>query len=161
MGRRQDILQMLERRDLKLPKPVPPKFLYVPVLVTGGLAFVSGQIPLVDGRLSATGRCGDQIDTAEGSKLAELAILHALAELDREVGLDAVASMARLTVYVASADGFTDQPVVANGASQVLLDAFGDDGKHARSAVGVAWLPLNAPVEVELTAVLADEWARE
>src|SRR5690606_13017545 len=93
---------------------------------------------------------------AGGAKLAELAVLHSLAQLDLRVGLDAVARMARLTVYVASAGGFTDQPLVANGASQVLLDAFGEDGKHARSAVGVSRLPLDSPVEVELTAVLRD-----
>lgn len=151
MGRREDVLQRLLAQDLVLPTPVPPRYLYQPVVRVADMAFVSGQIPLIDGELETIGRCGPEIDAAAGAMLAKIAMLHVLAEIDREMGLDAVKQIARLTVYVASAEGFTEQPLVANGASRLLLDIFGDSGKHARSAVGVAWLPLNAPVEVELT----------
>lgn len=154
MGRREEVLQRLRDRGLALPKLIPPRYLYEPVVSAGGMAFVSGQTPLTDGQLKTTGRCGAEVDIAAGSMLAEITILHALAELDREIGLDAVTRIARLTVYVASADKFVEQPLVANGASKLLLDLFGDAGKHARSAVGVAWLPMNAPVEVELTVAI-------
>ena len=126
---------------------------YVPVVVARGLAFVAGQVPLEDGKPMATGRLGAEISTDEGAQLARRCALQALAALKAELGsLERVARIAKVTVFVASEDSFTDQPKVANGASDLLGEVFGDAGKHARAAVGVPALPLGVPVEVELIA---------
>jgi enamine deaminase RidA (YjgF/YER057c/UK114 family) len=126
---------------------------YVPVVVSRGLAFVAGQVPLEEGKPVATGRLGDEIGTDEGAALARRCALQSLAALRAELGsLDRVSRIAKVTVFVASADGFTEQPKVANGASDLLGEVFGDSGKHARAAVGVSILPLGVPVEVEMIA---------
>jgi enamine deaminase RidA (YjgF/YER057c/UK114 family) len=123
---------------------------YLPAVRSGSLVFTAGQLPLVDGILAATGKLGAEIDPARGPELARICALNALAAVDGLVGLDAVVQVVKVAGFVASAPGFTEQPAVVNGASQLLGEVFGAAGAHARSAVGVAELPLGAPVEVEL-----------
>jgi enamine deaminase RidA (YjgF/YER057c/UK114 family) len=128
-----------------------PLAAYVPAVRVGELVYSSGQLPIVDGRLIATGKVGDEIGIDQAADCARIAALNALAAIAAEAGdLDAIAQVIKVLVFVASTSDFTGQPQVGNGASQLLGDVFGDAGRHARSAVGVAVLPLNAPVEVEL-----------
>jgi enamine deaminase RidA (YjgF/YER057c/UK114 family) len=117
---------------------------------SGSLVFTAGQLPLVDGALAATGKLGDEIGAEPGRQLARTCALNALAAVDDLVGLDAVVRVVKVVGFVASAPGFTAQPAVLNGASELFGEVFGEAGAHARSAVGVAELPLGAPVEVEL-----------
>jgi enamine deaminase RidA (YjgF/YER057c/UK114 family) len=117
--------------------------------------FTAGQIPLVDGVLAASGKVGADVTPEQGYDLARICALNALAAVDGLVGLDAVAGVVKVVGFVASAPGFTGQPGVINGASELLGAVFGEAGRHARSAVGVAELPLGAPVEVELVVELA------
>lgn len=143
----------LRELGIDLPPPAAPVASYVPVSVAGGLAFVAGQVPLEDGAAMVTGRLGAELATEEGATWARRCALQALAALRAELGsLDRVAGIAKVTVWVASTDDFTQQPQVANGASDLLVDVFGDSGKHARAAVAAPVLPLGAPVEVELIA---------
>jgi len=143
----------LAELGIELPAVPPPLASYVPVVVSGGLAFVAGQIPVEDGRLLWAGRLGTDVDIATGAEAARRCALQALAALRGVLGsLDRVRGIVRLAVFVASAPGFTDQPKVANGASDLLAEVFGEAGRHARVAVGVVELPLGAPVEVEVTA---------
>jgi enamine deaminase RidA (YjgF/YER057c/UK114 family) len=143
-------LRRLNELGLALP-PVPtPAGVYLPAVRSGSLVFTAGQIPLVDGAMVATGKLGAEIDTERGRQLAGTCVLNALAAVDGLVGLDAVVRVVKLVGFVASAPGFTAQPAVVNGASELLGEVFGAAGTHARSAVGVAELPLGAPVEVEL-----------
>jgi enamine deaminase RidA (YjgF/YER057c/UK114 family) len=136
---------------LTLPEVVPPLAAYVPALRVGDLVWTSGQLPMVDGALAATGKVGAEVDPEEAAGLARICALNALAAVKAEVGdLDEVTRVIKVVGYVASAPTFTGQPAVINGASQLLGEVFGDVGRHARSAVGVAVLPLDAPVEVEL-----------
>ncbi|MGH2661918.1 MAG: RidA family protein [Actinomycetota bacterium] len=129
---------------------------YVPVAVAGGLAFVAGQVPLDAGKPMVTGRLGEDLSTEEGASWARRCALQALAVLQSEIGsLDGVHGIVKVTVFVSSAADFVEQPKVANGASDLLIEVFGDAGKHARSAVGVPVLPLGVPVEVEVIAELA------
>jgi enamine deaminase RidA (YjgF/YER057c/UK114 family) len=117
------------------------------------LAYVSGQVPIADGKLMWAGKLGDDVDVAAGADAARRCALQALSALRAELGsLDRVSRIVKLGVFVASAAGFTGQPSVANGASDVLAEVFGDSGRHARIAVGVPELPLGAPVEVEVIA---------
>jgi enamine deaminase RidA (YjgF/YER057c/UK114 family) len=116
--------------------------------------FTAGQLPLVDGALVATGKLGAEVGTEQGRDLARTCALNALAAVDGLIGLDAVAQVVKVVGFVASAPGFTAQPAVLNGASELLGEVFGAAGAHARSAVGVAELPLGAPVEVELVVEL-------
>ena len=117
--------------------------------------FTAGQVPFVDGSLAATGKVGAMVSAEEAQGLAGICALNALAAVDALVGIDAVVGVVKVVVFVASAPGFGGQPGVANGASDLLAQIFGDAGKHARSAVGVAELPLDAPVEVELVVEVA------
>jgi enamine deaminase RidA (YjgF/YER057c/UK114 family) len=135
---------------LVLPPVATPAGVYLPAVRSGSLVFTSGQLPLVDGVLAATGKLGAEIDTEQGRQLARTCALNALAAVDDLVGLDAVVRVVKVVGFVASAPGFTAQPAVLNGASALLGELFGAAGAHARSAVGVAELPLGAPVEVEL-----------
>lgn len=135
---------------LVLPPVAAPAGMYLPAVRSGSLLFTAGQLPLVDGMLAATGKLGAEIDPVRGHELARTCALNALAAVDALVGLDAVVRMVKLVGFVASAPGFTDQPVVINGASELLGEVFGAAGTHARSAVGVAELPMGAPVEIEL-----------
>ena len=145
----------LRELGIDLPPAAAPVASYVPVAVAGDLAFVSGQVPLEDGKPMVTGRLGAELDTEAGARWARRAGLQALAALRAELGsLDRVAGVVKVTVWVASTEGFTEQPKVANGASDLFVEVFGDDGKHARAAVSAPSLPLGAPVEVEVVAAL-------
>jgi enamine deaminase RidA (YjgF/YER057c/UK114 family) len=139
---------------IRLPAVAAPVAAYVPAVRTGQLVMTSGQLPFVDGGLRRTGKVGGSVDPEDAAHDAKLCALNALAAIDDLVGLDSVARVVKVVGYVASAEGFTGQPRVVNGASELLGRVFGDAGRHARSAVGVAELPLGAPVEVELTVEL-------
>jgi enamine deaminase RidA (YjgF/YER057c/UK114 family) len=146
----------LKELGIELPPAPQPLASYVPVSVSGGFAFVAGQVPMAEGKPLVTGKLGDNIDVATGADAARRCALQALAALRFELGsLDRVSRIVRLGVFVASASGFTDQPKVANGASDLLAEVFGESGRHARIAVGVSELPLGAPVEVEVLAEIA------
>jgi enamine deaminase RidA (YjgF/YER057c/UK114 family) len=141
--------------ELGLDLPPAPQALasYVPVVVAKGFAFVSGQVPLSEGKLMWSGKLGAELDVETGAEAARRCALQALAALRGELGsLDRVRRIVKVTVWVASAHGFKDQPKVANGASDLLVEVFGEAGRHARAAVGAPELPLGAPVEVELIA---------
>ena len=144
----------LAELGIRLPPVAAPVAAYVPAVRSGQLVFTSGQLPFVDGGLRRTGKVGGTVDIEDAAADAKLCALNALAAVDDLVGLDSVARVIRVVGYVASAEGFTGQPRVVNGASEFLGGVFGEAGKHARSAVGVAELPMNAPVEVELTVEL-------
>ena len=133
----------------EVPPVVAPVAAYVPAVRTGQHVYVSGQLPFVDGKLLATGKCGDAVSTEEAKKAAERCALNLLGAVHALVGLDSVVRVVKIVGFVASAPGYTDQPEVVNGASELLGKVFGDAGQHARSAVGVAELPRNTPVEVE------------
>src|SRR6266536_1680787 len=146
-----------ERRlgELALELPPAPQALasYVPVAVTGNLAFVAGQVPLSEGALMWSGKLGAELDVPGGAEAARRCALQILSALRAELGsLDRVRRVVKVTVWVASAPGFTDQPKVANGASDLLAEVFGEAGRHARASVGAPELPLGSPVEVELIA---------
>jgi enamine deaminase RidA (YjgF/YER057c/UK114 family) len=144
----------LAELGIRLPPVAAPVATYVPAVRAGSLVFTSGQLPFVDGGLRRTGKVGGSVDPEAAAGDAKVAALNALAAVDDLVGLDAIARVIRVVGYVASAEGFSGQPRVVNGASEFLGRVFGEAGKHARSAVGVAELPMNAPVEVELTVEL-------
>ena len=127
---------------------------YVPAVRSGSLVFTSGQLPMVDGKLMAVGAVGAGVDIETAKSCAARCALNALAAASTVCDLDSVAAVVKVTGYVASAPGFTSQPAVVDGASQLVLAAFGDAGRHARAAVGVASLPLGAPVEVEIVLEL-------
>lgn len=134
---------------LELPEPAAPVAAYVPVVIAGGLAHVSGQLPFIDGVL-VTGRLGEDVSTGEGYDAARACGLMILAQLKAALGsLDRVERVVKLGAFVNSAASFTDQPKVANGASELMAAVFGEAGRHARSAVGVPVLPLGAAVEVD------------
>ncbi|MBT1193410.1 RidA family protein [Rhodococcoides kroppenstedtii] len=144
------IRERLAKLGLTLPPVVPPVASYVPAVRSGDHVFTSGQLPMVDGALHATGKVGAEVDPEVATEAARLCALNALAAIDALVGLESITRVVKVVGFVASAPGFTGQPGVINGASHLLGDVFGDAGVHARSAVGVAELPLGAPVEVEL-----------
>ena len=149
--------ERLAALGLTLPPVVPPVAAYVAAVRTGAYVYVSGQLPTVDGKLPATGKVGDAVSASDAAVMARTCALNALAAAAAAVGgLAAIRRIVKVTGFVASAPGFTGQPQVINGASELLIEVFGEDGKHARSAIGVAELPLNAPVEVELIAEVRD-----
>jgi enamine deaminase RidA (YjgF/YER057c/UK114 family) len=140
----------LTELGITLPSAPAPAGLYVPAVRTGNLLYISGQVPLRDGQPMARGKCGAGLTAEAAAPLARQCALQALAIVKAELGsLDRVTRVVRVGGFVASAPGFTQQPQVINGASQLLIDIFGDAGKHARAAVGMAELPLGVPVEVE------------
>ena len=141
---------------LPLPTVVPPLAAYVPAVRTGNYVYTSGQLPMVEGTMPATGKVGAEVSAEQGKDLARLCALNALAAVKAEIGeLSRVRRVVKVVGFVASAPDFTGQPGVVNGASELLGEVFGDAGIHARSAVGVAALPLDAPVEVELIVEIA------
>ena len=145
--------ERLAALGLKLPDVVPPAAAYVPAVRSGKWVYTAGQLPIVDGVLPASGKVGSEIDPKRAAELARFCALNALAAAASVAGgLAAIRRIVKVTGFVASAPGFTDQPLVVNGASELLQDVFGDAGKHARSAIGVAVLPKDSPVEVELIA---------
>jgi enamine deaminase RidA (YjgF/YER057c/UK114 family) len=150
------VAETLAGLGLALPPVAAPAGAYVPAAVSGGLVFTAGQLPYVEGALPATGKVGAEVDADEAAAFARIAALNALAAADSAIGsLDRVTRVVKVTVFVASDPSFTGQPGVANGASELLGQVFGDAGRHARSAVGVAVLPLDSPVEVELVLEFA------
>jgi len=142
--------ERLRELGITLPAVSAPAGSYVPARRTGDLVFTAGQVPFVDGKLVDFGKVGAEVSTEDAQRLARICALNALAAVDALVGIDAVTGVVKVVGFVASAPGFTDQPEVVNGASDVLGEIFGEAGAHARSAVGVAELPRGVPVEVEL-----------
>ena len=140
----------LAELGIELPEVAKPLASYVPAVRSGNLVYTSGQLPMQAGKLAATGKLGDDVTPEQGKALARICTLNALAAVDSLVGIDAVTQVVKVVGFVASAPGFNGQPGVVNGASHLLAEVFGDHGSHARSAVGVAVLPLDSPVEVEL-----------
>jgi enamine deaminase RidA (YjgF/YER057c/UK114 family) len=147
-------VERLRELGLTLPAVAAPAGAYVPARRAGSLVFTAGQLPLVDGALPATGKVGAEVEPEEARDLARLCALNALAAIEDLVGLEAVSAVVKVVGFVASAPGFTGQPGVLNGASDLLGSVFDDAGRHARSAVGVAELPMGSPVEVELVVEL-------
>ena len=145
----------LAELGFSLPEVVPPVASYVPAVQSGKHVYVSGQLPMKDGKLMATGKVGGGISAEQAKDLAERCALNALAAIDSLVGLETVVKVVKVTGFVASASGFSGQPGVINGASDLFGEVFGEAGRHARSAVGVAELPLDAPVEVEVIVEVA------
>ena len=146
----------LAELGVELPPVAAPVAAYVPAVRSGNVVYTSGQLPFVAGSLAATGKVGGDVSPEEAKAHARTCALNALAAIDDLVGLDAVVRIVKLNGFVASAEGFTGQPAVINGASELLGEVFGDAGKHARAAVGVAELPLGAPVEVELIVEIGE-----
>jgi len=147
-----DAYARLAELGLTLPSVAPPLAAYVPAVQTGNYVYVSGQLPLVDGKLLATGKVGAEVTAEQAADLARVCALNALAAIEALVGLGRLVKIVKLTGFVASAPGFTGQPAVVNGASNLFGDVLAEQGRHARSAVGVSELPLGAPVEVEVIA---------
>ncbi|WP_131103474.1 RidA family protein [Ornithinimicrobium sufpigmenti] len=152
--------QRLAELGLTVPDVVAPVAAYVPAVRHGDLVFTSGQLPFVDGALPATGKVGEReglVSPEEAARLAGICALNAIAAVRAQVGdLDRVTRVVKVVGFVASDPAFTGQPAVINGASELLGRAFGDAGVHARSAVGVAVLPMDTPVEVEITVAVRD-----
>ncbi len=151
------VADRLAELGLTIPAVAAPVAAYVPAVVTGQYVYTAGQLPFVDGALPVTGKVGAGVDAETATAEARVAALNALAAVQSVAGsLDRVARVVKVTVFVASDPSFTGQPAVANGASTLVGEVFGEAGVHARSAVGVAVLPLDAPVEVELVVELTD-----
>lgn len=148
--------EKLKELGLTLPPAPAPVGSYVPYVRSGNLVFTSGQLPTREGKLTATGKVGSDQSVEQAAEAARVAVMNAVAQVAAAAGgIDRIRQIVRLGVFVNSADGFTEQPKVANGASDLLVSIFGDAGKHARSAVGVNELPLNACVEIEMIAEVA------
>ena len=148
--------QRISDLGIVLPQVATPAGAYVPAVVSGNLVFTAGQIPLVEGKLAATGKVGKDLSAEQAREIARICALNAVAAVKSVIGdLDRVKKIVKVVGFVASAPDFSQQPAVVNGASELLEQIFGDKGIHARSAVGVAVLPLDAPVEVELIVEFA------
>jgi enamine deaminase RidA (YjgF/YER057c/UK114 family) len=145
----------LTELGIELPPVVKPVAAYVPAVRTGNLVYTAGQLPMVDGALPVTGKVGAEVSAEDAKALARTCALNALAAVNSVVGIDAVTRVVKVVGFVASAPGFSGQPGVINGASELFGEVFGEAGAHARSAVGVSELPLNAPVEVEIIVEVA------
>lgn len=143
------VADRLAELGLELPDVVPPVAAYVPANRTGNLVWTSGQVPMVGGQLAGTGLVGADVTAEEAKDLARTCALNCIAAASSIVDVDSIVRVVKVVGFVASAPGFYGQPGVINGASELLQEVFGEAGRHARSAVGVAVLPLNAPVEVE------------
>ena len=147
-----NVRKKLKEMGLEIPVASLPLAAYVPAVKTGKLVFTAGQLPMFDGKIAATGKVGAEVSVEQAKELAQICALNALAALNLVADVDDVERIVRVVGYVNGAPGFVNQPAVINGASELLLALWGDvNGKHARSALGVAELPLNSPVEVELT----------
>ena len=147
-----NVRKKLKEMGLELPVASLPLAAYVPAVKTGKLVFTAGQLPMVDGKIAETGKVDAEVSIDRAKELAQICVLNALAALNLVADVDDVERIVRVVVYVNGASGFINQPAVINGASELLIALWGDEkGKHARSAIGVAELPLNSPVEVELT----------
>lgn len=150
--------ERLAALGLVLPAVAKPAGAYVPAVRTGRYVYTSGQLPMVDGKLPATGKVGADVTAEEAARLARICALNALAAASQAAGgLGAIKRIVKVTGFVSSAPDFTAQAQVVNGASELLIEVLGENGRHARSAVGMAVLPLNTPVEVELIAEVGDD----
>ena len=148
--------ERLQELGVSLPAPAVPVAAYVPCVRTGNLVYVSGQVPVLDGKPSHLGHLGDNVDLEDGRAAARTCAVNVLAALKAELGeLSRVRRVVKVTGFVASTPDFTDHPKVINAASELFGDAFGDAGRHARAAIGVAALPLGVPVEVEAIVEVA------
>ena len=145
------IEQKIKELGYSLPETSKPLAAYIPALKTGNFVFTSGQVPISEGKLLYAGKVGSDLSIEEGQKAAVICALNGLSAIKEVIGdLNKIEQVVKVTVFVNSADGFTDQPKVANGASEFLVKIFGEAGKHTRSAVGVSELPINAAVEIEM-----------
>ncbi|AFH48530.1 Putative YjgF family translation initiation inhibitor [Ignavibacterium album JCM 16511] len=145
------IEEKIKQLGFELPKVVKPLAAYIPAKKVGNLVMTSGQVPIVKGEMKFVGKVGKDLSEEDGQKAAQVCALNCLAAIKSVIGsLDDIEEVVKLTVFVNSADGFTAQPKVANGASELIGKIFGDNGLHVRSAVGVNELPLNAAVEIEM-----------
>jgi enamine deaminase RidA (YjgF/YER057c/UK114 family) len=142
----------LAELGFELPKASPPGGMYVPAVRTGSLVYVAGQVPMIDGKIAATGTVGAEVTSEDAYRLCQRCALAALAAIDQVAGLENVTRIVKVSGFVASAPGFTGQPAVVNGASELFVAVFGEAGRHARTSIGVPVLPLGAPVEVEVVA---------
>ena len=146
-----EVRKRLQELGLSIPTAAKPVAAYLPAAQAGNLIFTAGQLPLVDGVMAATGKVGGEIAVDDAKKLAEICALNCLAAVETLVPIERIKRIVRVVGYVNGIQGFTGQPTVINGASELFVSLWGEAGKHARSAIGVAELPLDAPVEVELT----------
>ena len=145
------VREKLAELGLTLPQAAAPVAAYVPAVRTGNLVFTAGQLPLVDGKIPHVGKVGNDVTQEEAKEMAKICALNAMAALNLVDDVDNVTKIVRIVCYVNGAPGFNNQPFVANGASELFKELWGEEGVAARSAIGVAELPLDAPVEVELT----------
>ena len=149
-----DVRSKLAELGLTLPIAAKPVAAYVPAIRTGNLVFTAGQLPLLGGKIIATGKIGGAISPEQGKELAQVCALNALAAVETVASVEDIVKVVRVVGYVNGVAGFINPPVVVNGASELFLSIWGEAGKHARSAIGVADLPLDSPVEIELTVEL-------
>ncbi|MBN9608896.1 MAG: LysR family transcriptional regulator [Actinobacteria bacterium 69-20] len=148
--------ERLAELGISLAAPAAPAGAYLPAVRTGNLIFTAGQVPFVDGKLPATGKVGAEVSAEDAKGYARICAINALSAVASLVSIDDVVRVVKVVGFVASADGFTGQSGVINGASELLAEVFGESGKHARSAVGMAELPLGSPVEVEIVVEVRD-----
>ncbi len=149
------IEERIKELGFELPEAPKPLAAYVPAIAVNDLVFTAGQLPSVKGELKYKGKVGKDLTEQQGSSAAEVSALNCLGAIKSVIGnLDKIEQVVKLTVFVNSAEGFTAQPKVANGASELIGKIFGEKGKHARSAVGVSELPVNAPVEIEMIVLV-------
>ncbi|MDZ7765338.1 MAG: RidA family protein [Melioribacteraceae bacterium] len=143
----------MKEMGISLPEAPKPLASYIPAMVVDNLVFTAGQVPLEAGKMKYEGKAGENVSLEDAQNAAKLCAVNCLSVVKSAIGsLDKIKRIVKITVFVASGQGFTDQPKVANGASDFLVDLFGEEGKHVRSAVGVSELPLNATVEIEMIA---------
>jgi enamine deaminase RidA (YjgF/YER057c/UK114 family) len=150
-----DVRAKLAEKGLTLPVATKPLAAYVPAVRTGSIVFTAGQLPMVDGAIAKTGKVGADVTVEEAYELAKICAINALAAVELVAPVDSIVKVVRIVCYVNGAPGFVSQPAVANGASELFMHIWGEAGVAARSALGVAELPLNSPVEVELTVEVA------
>lgn len=147
--------EKLKELGIEIPEAPMPLASYIPSTIVGNLVYTAGQVPLINGKLKNAGLVGRDISMTDAQEAAKTCAINCLSVVKKAIGdLNKIKRIVKLTVFVASEDGFVDQPKVANGASDLLVEIFGENGKHVRSAVGVTALPLNAPVEIEMIAEL-------
>lgn len=151
-----DVAAKLIELGLELPIATKPVAAYVPAIRTGNLVFTAGQLPIVDGNMAGTGKVDGEITPEHAKDLAQICALNCLAAVATVADVNKISKIVRVVGYVNGASGFINAPVVVNGASELFLAIWGDGAKHARSAIGVAELPLNSPIEIELTVEITD-----